>query len=88
MPLKIVYIITKFEELTDIITRNRNKGKDKSQSTNDYDDDQEIEVVGNESTKAPQILFASDEQDMGLTDQLYYKAKHTPNRGEFAESCY
>jgi hypothetical protein len=26
--------MTKFEELTDIITRNKNKGKDKSQSTN------------------------------------------------------
>ena len=79
--------MTKFEELTDIITCNKNKGKDKSQSANEQDDEKEIEVAGSESTKTPRISFASDEQDMDLTDQLNYKAKHTPNRGEFvAES--
>ena len=57
-----------------------------SQSANEQDDEKEIEVAGSESTKTPQISVASDEQDMDLTDQLYYKAKHTPNRGEFAES--
>jgi len=79
--------MTKVEEPIAIITRNRNNGKDKSQSINDYDDDPEIEVAGNESTKAPQISFASDEQDIDLTNQLYYKAKHTHNR-EFAGSWY
>jgi hypothetical protein len=55
--------MTKFEDLTDIITCNNNKGKDKSQSANEQDD-VEIEVAGSESTKSPQISFASDEQDM------------------------
>ena len=77
--------MTKFEELTGIITCNKNKGKDKSQSANEKDEEKEIEVTGSESTKTPQISFANDEQDMDLTDQLYYKAKHGPNRGEFVE---
>lgn len=75
--------MTKFEELTDIITRNKNKGNNKAQlAEEEFDDDQEIEVAGSEKSKAPLVSFATDETDMDLTDQLYHSAKHKPTMGE------
>ncbi|MGH9974098.1 MAG: hypothetical protein ACRD93_09400 [Nitrososphaeraceae archaeon] len=49
------------------------------------DEDQDLEVAGTESTKVPLVSFASDETDMDLTDQLYFKAKHRPNDGSGTE---
>lgn len=78
--------MTKFEELVDIITRNKNKNKnDKTKSSNSKDEDQEIEVAGSESTKKPIISFGDDQTDMDLIDQLYFKGKHKPLEGQFAD---
>lgn len=72
--------MTKFEELVDIITRNKNKRKQ------DQEQDQEIiEVAGSESTKKPIISFGDDQTDMDLIDQLYFKGKHKPLEGQYAD---
>lgn len=76
----------KYEELTDAISRKKNsslKGAEKRARVED--EDQDLEVAGTESTKVPLVSFASDETDMDLTDQLYFKAKHRPNDGSGTE---
>lgn len=48
--------MTKFEELTDIITHNKNKDKKLAKKIFDddkEDDDIDLEVTGSESTRAP-----------------------------------
>ena len=79
--------MTKFEELIDIITRNKNKNKGKNESLKQEEDQQEdeIEVAGSEPTKRPIISFGDDQTDMDLIDQLYFKPKHKPLEGQFAD---
>ena len=84
--------MTKFEELIDIITRNKNKNKGKNESLKqeedqqEDDDDIELEVSGSESTRAPLVASASEDLDPDIIDMLYTKPRHVPNRGEGASS--
>jgi hypothetical protein len=73
--------MTKFEELSEAIAK---KNKDKN-SESDVDKEEELEVAGSEATKAPLLSVADDDADMDLTDQLYFKSKHKPLMGEYAE---
>ena len=81
--------MTKSDELADIIIRNMNKNK-VTQSAGEADQshyqDRDIEVSGSESTKSPFVLFADEPTDMDLIDKLYFKSKHKPVEGRFAES--
>jgi|RhiMetdeSRZDD1v2_1073273.scaffolds.fasta_scaffold12403_2 hypothetical protein len=64
--------MTRFEELTDIIYRNKNKNKTK-------DADTEIEVSGlSPSSGNPLVSHGTDESDPDLIDQLY-RNKSKPN---------
>ncbi len=79
--------MTKFEELTDIISHNKNK--DKKLAKKIFDDDKEdydieLEVSGSESSRAPLVATASEEQDPDIIDMLYTKARHKPNDGSGA----
>jgi hypothetical protein len=83
--------ITNFEELMDIITRNKNK--DKKHAIKNIDiagdkeqDDIQLEVSGSESTRAPLVASASEELDPDIIDMSYTKPRHVPNRGEGASS--
>jgi hypothetical protein len=80
--------MTKFEELTDLIGRNKNKSAKKIiANDNDKQDDNDIqlEVSGTESTRGPLVASAADDQlDPDLVDMLYTKPHHVPNRGEGA----
>ena len=81
--------MTKFEELTDIISHNKNN--DKKLAKKIFDDDKEdgdieLEVSGSESSSAPLVASASEDQDRDLIDMLYTKPRHVPNRGEGASS--
>ena len=81
--------MTKSDELAYIITPNMNKNKvTKSAGEEDQSrcQDQDIEVSGSESTKSPLVLFADELTDMDLIDKLYFKSKHKPLEGRFAES--
>jgi hypothetical protein len=81
--------MTKFEELTDIITHNKNKDKKLAKKIFDddkEDDDIELEVSGSESSSAPLVASASEDQDPDIIDMLYTKPRHVPNRGEGASS--
>jgi len=73
--------MTKFEELTNIIARNKNKGKGKAKDKNELDSDDKLEVAGSEGTKQPLISCGDDETDPDLLDQLHFKAKYKPNSG-------
>ena len=44
--------MTKFEELTDIIKRNKNKYKNKAHSSDEEQDDQDLEVASSEKSEA------------------------------------
>lgn len=78
--------MTKFEDLVDIITRNKNKARGKYKPESIIDNqEEELEVAGSESTKKPLIEFGDDQTDMDLIDQLYFKNKNRPLMGEFAE---
>jgi hypothetical protein len=73
--------MTKFEDLLEIISRNKNKGKMsvKTVFTEDKEDnDVELEVSGSESTRAPLVVAADDQLDPDLIDILYTKARHKP----------
>lgn len=77
--------MTRFEELCDLITRNKNKGKKSTTDDSEQDNQsQEIEVAGSESTKKPIISFG-DDNDLDLIEQLHYKERHRPLFGENAE---
>jgi hypothetical protein len=79
--------MTKFEELTDIITRNKNKSAKKVIVDNKQEyDDIELEVSGSESSSAPLLASASEDLDPDIIDMLYTKPRHVPNRGEGASS--
>lgn len=75
--------MTRFEELQAIIERNKKKAIPNSFSKQQ---DSELEVPGlTESDKSsPRIDFATDDQDMSLTDQLLRNPKHRPNDGSSA----
>jgi hypothetical protein len=73
--------MTKFEELQEIISGKKNKDR----NSPDVDNKEELEVAGSESSKTPLLSCGDDETDMDLIDQLYFKPKHKPLMGEFAE---
>ena len=72
--------MTRFEELQDIINRNKSKSKVKK-------DKELLEVSGlsesNISEGQPHIDFADNQTDMPLVDQLY-KPRHRPLDGSNA----
>jgi len=81
--------MTKFEELMDIITRNKNKSAKKTIANDkqqEDDTDIEIEVSGSDSGRGPLVASASEDLDPDIIDMLYTKARHVPNRGEGASS--
>jgi len=51
--------VTKFDELMDIITRNKNKSTKKIIVDDKQDDDIQLEVSGSESTRAPLVASAN-----------------------------
>jgi hypothetical protein len=73
--------VTKFDELMDIITRNKNKSTKKIIVDDKQDDDIQLEVSGSESTRAPLIASANEETDPDIINTLYIKARHKPNDG-------
>jgi hypothetical protein len=78
--------MTKFDELMDIITRNKNKNKKPfSEETSQNNDDIQLEVSGSESTRAPLVAPASEDLDPDIIDMLYTKPRHKPNEGQGAE---
>lgn len=76
--------MTKFDELMDTIASNKRK-KNKNSEIDHHDADYELEVAGSEATRAPLLSAAGDDADMDLIDQLYFKSKHKPLMGQFAE---
>lgn len=76
--------MTRFEELTDIISHNKNKDKKIAKEIFDddkEDDDIELEVSGSESSSGPLVASASEDQDPDIIDMLYTKPRHKPNDG-------
>jgi hypothetical protein len=73
--------VTKFDELMDIITRNKNKSTKKINVDDKQDDDIQLEVSGSESTRAPLVASANEETDPDIINTLYTKARHKPNDG-------
>jgi len=79
--------MTKFEELTDIISKKKNKAANYSKvRTSDDDNNEELEVAGSESSKTPLLSYANDETDPDLLDQLHRSIKTKPNDGSGASS--
>jgi len=82
--------MTKFDDLMDIITRNKNKDKNKktigaiSASNTNEDEDIELEVAGAEPTRAPLAAFGDDDMDADLIDQLYKNPRNRVPKGEGA----
>ncbi len=79
--------MTKFEDLTDIISHNKNK--DKKLAKKIFDDDKEdndieLEVSGSEPSSAPLVASANEETDPDIIDMLYTKPRHKPNDGSGA----
>ncbi len=69
--------MTRFEELQDIINRNKSKSKTKKQEKN------LLEVSGlseSDGQGQPHIEYADEQTDMPLVDQLY-KPKNRPLDG-------
>ena len=70
--------MTRFEEIINNVIANKNKGKK---------DKKDVGVPGlTEDSDAgnPSFNFATDEQDLPLTEQLYRSGKHKPNDGSGA----
>ena len=81
--------MTKFEELTDLIWRNKNKSAKKiiaNDNDKQEDDDIELEVPGSESTRAPLVASASEDLDPDLIDMLYRSNRNRVPRGEGASA--
>jgi hypothetical protein len=80
--------MTKFDELMDIITRNK---KDKksipaiSKSNIAEDDDMELEVSGSES-RDPLVASANEDLDPDIIDMLYRSNRNRVPRGEGASA--
>jgi hypothetical protein len=81
--LKIDRIMSKFEELSEAIAR-KNKNRN-SELEAHKEEELELEVAGTELTNVPLLSCGDDENDMDHIDQLYFKPKHKPLMGEFAE---
>ena len=66
--------MTKFEELSDIITSNKNnKTRTNKTQTSNYisdDEDVELEVSGVESSRSPLVAWADEETDPDIIEQL------------------
>jgi hypothetical protein len=79
--------MTKFEELSEAISkRNKNK-KNTSYSTDaDKEEEEELEVAGSESSKRPLLSCGDDDIDGSISDDLYRKPRYKPLMGEFAEN--
>ena len=77
--------MTKFEDLLEIISRNKNKGKKsvKTVFTEDKDNDVELEVSGSGTTRAP--LVAAADGLIGGTAGDYNQA---PPSGTTAKNTY
>lgn len=74
--------MTKFEELTDIISHNKNKSAKKIfDDDKEEEDDIELEVSGSESSSVPLVATADEETDPDIIDMLYTKPRHKPNDG-------
>jgi hypothetical protein len=76
--------MTKFEELMDLIGRNKNKSAKKiiaNDNDKQEDNDIELQVSGSESTRAPLVASASEDLDPDIIDMLYTKPRHKPNDG-------
>lgn len=73
--------MTKFEELTDIISRNKNKSAKKIFDDDKEEDDIELAVSGSESSSVPLVATADEETDPDIIDMLYTKPRHKPNDG-------
>lgn len=73
--------MTKFEELTDIISHNKNKSAKKIFDDDKEEDDIELEVSGSESSSVPLVATADEETDPDIIDMLYAKPRHKPNDG-------
>ncbi len=73
--------MTKFEELTDIISRNKNKSAKKIFDNDKEEDDIELEVSGSESSSVPLVATSDEETDPDIIDMLYTKPRHKPNDG-------
>ncbi|MGC2441505.1 MAG: hypothetical protein WA390_08810 [Nitrososphaeraceae archaeon] len=73
--------MTKFEELTNIISHNKNKSAKKIFDDDKEDDDIELEVSGSESSSVPLVATADEETDPDIIDMLYTKPRHKPNDG-------
>lgn len=74
--------MTKFEELTDIISHNKNKSAKKIfDDDKEDDDDIELEVSGSESSSVSLVATADEETDPDIIDMLYTKPRHKPNDG-------
>ena len=58
--------MTKFEELTDIISRNKNKSAKKIFDDDKEEDDIELEVSGSESSSVPLVLQLTKRQTQTL----------------------
>ena len=82
--------MTKFEELSDIITSNKtNKTRtNKIQTSNCISDDEdvELEVSGTESNRNPLVAWADEETEPDIIEQLYRSHRSKPNIGEGASS--
>jgi hypothetical protein len=89
--------MTKFEELMDLIGRNKNKKisrkieiseheRNNNMPESDDNEDIELEVSGSE-TRGPLVAAADDQLDPDIIDMLYTKNwRNIPNRGENASS--
>jgi hypothetical protein len=73
--------MTKFEELSEAITRKRNQTYNFEVDYNDL----ELEVAGSESSKTPLLSCGDDDIDGSIIDDLFRKPRHKPLMGEFAE---
>ena len=73
--------MTKFEDLMDIIIRNKNKSAKKIVADDKDDNDIQLEVSGSESTRAPLVASANEETDPDIINSLYTEARHKPNDG-------
>lgn len=82
--------MTKFDELVELITRNKNKNRNKNKDFREKssltEQDDNLEVAGSEGSKNPIITFGDSETDPDLLEQLHRSPKHKPLDGFTADS--
>lgn len=74
--------MTKFEELSETVTRSKNKSKI---AHSDNGIEENLEVAGSEITKSPLISFGDYETDMDLIYHLCLKGKYKQPEGQSAD---